>query len=290
MEDLSKLNDKQLADQRKRVTDMMKSGSGADMGQVMTLDQVISQEEARRRQAKQPERDSQERTAMDDYNEANAKSQARPKEKPRSYMDHVRAATAPEPIDTDELHRQELARSEMPNAVAQAGDARGMGGTQASVSDWTGSNKDYGNRPDGTRKGPGYLGEVKGKNGPMTEWSVGVNMDGRQRDIPSMVPGLSEKEMKTIKGEGMSDDIVRKATAHARSREDAALPVFADKYDEPGAPARDAALNRELAGYGEPNYGDPVYGGASRKELGDALSGPHADFDRGFRDAYDWDR
>lgn len=282
MEDYSKLSDRQLAARRARVTDMMKNGSGADMGQVMTLDKVIAQEEARRQKEKPLTRDSDEHTAMDDLNEANAAKPAAGSKKESGGSSEPRRASmmslvtkTPEEIDTDRLHRDALARSEMGNAVtgpAPADDARGMGGSAVSLGDWTGSNKDYGNRPDGTRKGPGYLGEVKGKNGPMTEWSVGVNMDGRQRDIPSMVPGLSEKEMKTIKGEGMSDDIVRKAIAHARSREDAALPVFADKYDEPGAPSRDAALMGELESrYGAAGYSDPVYGGVSRKELNHTL-------------------
>lgn len=148
MEDYSKLSAKQLADRRARVTDMMKNGSGADMANVMTLDRVIAQEEARRQKEKPLTRDSDERTAMDDFNEANtgksaagSKKESGGSSEPRRTSMMSLVTKTPEEIDTDRLHREALARSEMGNAVtgpAPADDARGMGGSAVSLGDWTG--------------------------------------------------------------------------------------------------------------------------------------------------------
>lgn len=82
--------------------------------------------------------------------------------------------------------------------------------------------KDYGLRVDGTRKGSGYLGELKMKDGSgdvATEISVGVNIDGKETEIPALVPTLSESEVDhLLKGGKPTDEIVRKATEHARKR------------------------------------------------------------------------
>jgi hypothetical protein len=54
---------------------------------------------------------------------------------------------------------------------------------------------DYGNRPDGEKKGKGYFGEMKRPNGDVsTEISVGVGMDGKELEIPLIVPTLTKKE------------------------------------------------------------------------------------------------
>lgn len=78
----------------------------------------------------------------------------------------------------------------------------------------------YGTRPDGTFKGPGFLGELKSASGDvMTEYSIGVNIDGAEMEIPTIVPTLTKKQINSILETGeVSDDIVQKAVEHARKR------------------------------------------------------------------------
>ncbi|WP_231738062.1 hypothetical protein [Myroides odoratus] len=87
---------------------------------------------------------------------------------------------------------------------------------------------DYGNRNDGTKKGRGYFGELKMKDGSndfATEISIGVNIDGKEREIPTLVPTLSESEKDwLLKGNDPNDrseigeKIIGKAIKHARGR------------------------------------------------------------------------
>lgn len=93
-----------------------------------------------------------------------------------------------------------------------------------------GNRKDYGKRQDGTRKGKGWLGEYKRADGSIsTEISVGVNIDGKEREIPTMVPGLTHQELKyLVEGGRPTDAIVDKAVAHARKRIKSGKSPFAD--------------------------------------------------------------
>ena len=82
---------------------------------------------------------------------------------------------------------------------------------------------DYGNRADGTEKGMGYFGELKRPDGAIsTEVSVGVNIGGKEMDIPSLVPTLTKEEINTVlslkDGQPMPESIVRKAAEFAKKR------------------------------------------------------------------------
>lgn len=55
----------------------------------------------------------------------------------------------------------------------------------------------------------------------MTEYSVGIEIDGKQMDIPTMVPGLTEAEVKQVitaaeYGEFPNRSVIEKAVSHAR--------------------------------------------------------------------------
>jgi hypothetical protein len=80
----------------------------------------------------------------------------------------------------------------------------------------------YGLRPDGTQKGSGFLGALKmtdGSDRDMTEFSIGVNIDGKEVLIPSIVPTLSKEEIEhLLSGGDVTDSIVRKAVEHAKQR------------------------------------------------------------------------
>ena len=91
-------------------------------------------------------------------------------------------------------------------------------------------------RKDGSKKSErGFLGPVKnletGKT--MTELSIDIPIDGKEVQIPTMVPTLTAEEIKILQGrdwEGKARElprsIVRKAAEHARKRMDAGLNPF----------------------------------------------------------------
>ena len=78
----------------------------------------------------------------------------------------------------------------------------------------------YGNRTDGAPKGKGWLGELKRPDGKVsTELSIGVNMDGREREIPSLVPTLDSGEVRyLLDGNKPTKTIIGKAVKHAKMR------------------------------------------------------------------------
>lgn len=77
-------------------------------------------------------------------------------------------------------------------------------------------------RPDGTNKSDtGYLGRIeRDDGGVMTEFSIGVEMNGEEVLIPSLVPTLSKEEIETLRtlpeGQPVPQGIVDKAVDHAR--------------------------------------------------------------------------
>lgn len=80
----------------------------------------------------------------------------------------------------------------------------------------------YGARADGSQKGTGWLGELKMKDGSgavATEISISVEIDGREVEIPTLVPTLSQSEIDhLLNGGDPTDAIVDKAVSHARKR------------------------------------------------------------------------
>jgi len=101
----------------------------------------------------------------------------------------------------------------------------------------------YGNRTDGTPKGTGFLGELQRPDGKVsTELSIGVVFDGKEMEIPTLIPTLEEEEVKYLLDGGKSTpEIVQKAIEHAKSRMGTGKNPFAtseetkfdwDKYGE----------------------------------------------------------
>lgn len=96
----------------------------------------------------------------------------------------------------------------------------------------------YGLRPDGTPKGKGFLGELKRPDGTVsTEISVGYEINGKQMDIPLIVPGLNKKELDYLLNtdikskdffKNMPDGLEEKAIAHAKKRLAEGKSVFSD--------------------------------------------------------------
>ncbi|MHC4745632.1 MAG: hypothetical protein ACYS8Z_27265 [Planctomycetota bacterium] len=56
----------------------------------------------------------------------------------------------------------------------------------------------YGLRPDGTQKGLGFFGELQVRGGGVTtEFSIGVQFDGIETQIPTLVPTLTQDNTKS---------------------------------------------------------------------------------------------
>jgi hypothetical protein len=96
-------------------------------------------------------------------------------------------------------------------------------------------------RPDGTKKGKGFLGEIKRPDGKVsTELSIGVNIDGKEVLIPTMVPSLTKEEITHLTSgkynpqarKGIDDVISRKAIDFARQRAAKKQPFFATPEEE----------------------------------------------------------
>jgi hypothetical protein len=92
---------------------------------------------------------------------------------------------------------------------------------------WAPNAKDV--RTDGTQKGLGYFGALKRPDGQTsTELSIGVNIDGKEVEIPSLVPSLSREEIDhLLRGGAPTPQIVQKAADFAAQRMKSGLPVFA---------------------------------------------------------------
>lgn len=80
--------------------------------------------------------------------------------------------------------------------------------------------KDYGTRADGTKKGPGFFGELKRPDGDFsTEISIGVEFDGQETEIPTLVPTLTREEVDYLLDDNdPTEEIIDKAVAHALDR------------------------------------------------------------------------
>jgi len=101
----------------------------------------------------------------------------------------------------------------------------------------------YGLRLDGTKKGKGFFGEIPMADGNvMTEQSIGVTVDGKERLIPLLVPTLSPDEIQTlVEGGKPTDAMVTKAFEHAMPRIAKGRSPFAEPND-PIMSKRDIAI------------------------------------------------
>jgi len=89
-------------------------------------------------------------------------------------------------------------------------------------------------------KGPGFLGSLKvpGTGKTATEYSVGVNINGKQIDVPSLVPTLTTEEVKqtleaAANGALPPDTVIQKATDFAIQRINAGKSPFAGPEETP---------------------------------------------------------
>lgn len=92
--------------------------------------------------------------------------------------------------------------------------------------------KNFGTRQDGTPKGHGFLGVLGGRGNNMgqvmTEYTVGLEIDGKEMDVPTLVPTLTPREVNMVLNGRLNETIMQKAADHARSRLQQGYSVFAD--------------------------------------------------------------
>jgi len=90
----------------------------------------------------------------------------------------------------------------------------------------------YGLRPNGTRKGNGYFGPLPMTDGSgrvATELTTHVEFDGRDMDLPVIVPTLNDDEKAhLLSGKKPTRQIIDKAIRHAIERENQGLNPYFD--------------------------------------------------------------
>jgi len=133
------------------------------------------------------------------------------------------------------------------------------------------SNTNWGTRSDGSPKGPGFMGTLQRPDGSVsTELSIGVNLDGKETEIPSLVPTLTKQETNHLLSGGQpTPEIVQKAVQHARQRISLGKSPFADAVDS--SPSKDPwSLIPDAepkAGAGKPTQEPTPYLGVEDYEL-----------------------
>ena len=98
---------------------------------------------------------------------------------------------------------------------------------------------DFGRRADNTLKGLGFFGELQLPDGGVaTEFSIGVQFDGKETQIPTLVPTLTEEERNLLTSDiipnrkSIPDSIVQKAVDHAKFRLDEGKSPFAQQGEQ----------------------------------------------------------
>ena len=89
-------------------------------------------------------------------------------------------------------------------------------------------------REDGTKKGLGFFGKLnRPDNNYSTELSMGVNFDGEERLIPTIVPTLKPWEVQyLLMGAKPTPEIMRQAVEHARLRRSQGKGAFAETGEQ----------------------------------------------------------
>lgn len=92
---------------------------------------------------------------------------------------------------------------------------------------------DYGLRPNGTKKGEGWLGKIysrKAKDQFSTELTTGVEVDGISMDIPLLVPALTKAEAQHLADGGdPTKPIMDKAIDWAMKRKQEGLSPYKEQ-------------------------------------------------------------
>ena len=116
-----------------------------------------------------------------------------------------------------------------------------------------GKQAEHGKRVDGTEKGDGFLGVLERPDGKVsTELSVGVNIDGKEKLLPLLVPTLKKEEVNFLLNfdgpmEDIPDGIMNKAVDHAMKREAEGKDPFTQPGEKIHKVGGDTQLDKEAA-------------------------------------------
>lgn len=144
------------------------------------------------------------------------------------------------------LSREMAEAKKVPTSRSSSATRRTTTGTSSNAQ----PQPNYGMRNDGTPKGNGYFGPVETADGNVaTEYTVGVEMDGKEMEIPTLVPTLTEEQVDTLvndvipNNKPIPDDIMQKAVDHAKQRMKEGKSVFAEAGEEgKAAPKKSAPI------------------------------------------------
>ncbi len=92
----------------------------------------------------------------------------------------------------------------------------------------------YGQRQDGSQKGKGFFGELRRPDGDVsTELSIGVKINGKETEIPLLVPTLTKAEVDSLlAGKEPTREMVQKARDHADKRIKSGKSPFAQDGEQ----------------------------------------------------------
>ena len=159
------------------------------------------------------------------------------------------------------------------------------------------SKSGIGLRPDGTRKGPGFMGALQRPDGGVsTELSIGVEWDGQEHLIPALVPTLTPEERGSLlAGNDPTDEIVQKAVRHAQSRMAKGKSPFQEKADAAQTPTTNKTDFARPLSYEKKESNMAAYRGLQRAPAGsEALrieeGRPIRKFTNDPRRGEDWER
>ena len=95
---------------------------------------------------------------------------------------------------------------------------------------------DWGLRQDGTQKGNGWFGllpSADGAHAVTSEQSLGFEVNGREVQMPSIVPTMTHQELQdAVAGNPITDTVARKAFDHGLSRLKLGKSPFASPGEE----------------------------------------------------------
>jgi len=128
--------------------------------------------------------------------------------------------------------------SSKPSPLPDVSDLRAPPGSENTDS------SQWAKRPDGSQKGAGWLGLLRRPDGGVSsEISIGVEINGKEQDIPLLVPTLTRSEVQRLLAtptdenfnKNLPDTIKQKAISFARKRIGLGKSPFADPSESPGS-------------------------------------------------------
>jgi len=145
---------------------------------------------------------------------------------------------------------------------AAAPDPEGFGEFVIPRSEFQKQTEGFGERPDGTQKGTGFLGvlsgtDTQGKTFESTEFSTqsnAVKVKGKRIDFPSLVPTLTQAEVDLMMNDiipnnkNIPEAIMQKAIKHAKERIAEGKGVFAEEGETPTPERPEEAITQPTSG------------------------------------------